>query len=306
MATRVGMLGLGRIGYVQARHFRDLGAEIVAVLCSSRQSTKASADKLSKDFGFNASDCDNLETFFSHNLDAVSICTPPSLHFDQIKVCLDKNIPIFCEKPLFWNDSLTADVVYEQINSIRNHENRRLFVNTSNTVFLDALIKSGRELGPFKSFSFEFYTTGEYEGVGIAEDLFPHGLSLLIRLLGESVIANFVSNVSDHSFQCQFQYAECLVTFDFRENPMGFRHMRLGLNDNFYTRIQAGESSSYSVSLENNKTKEIFHVEDPFRCYISKFLNFVNSSGSKANDEFPVAALNLTLMSQCLLKSGDA
>ena len=35
--------------------------------------------------------------------EAVVISTPNELHYEQILKVLDKKIPIFCEKPLFWN-----------------------------------------------------------------------------------------------------------------------------------------------------------------------------------------------------------
>ena len=35
--------------------------------------------------------------------DAVVISTPNEMHYEQIMYLLDNRIPIFCEKPLFWN-----------------------------------------------------------------------------------------------------------------------------------------------------------------------------------------------------------
>ena len=149
-------------------------------------------------------------------------------------------------------------------------------------------------------FSFEFYTTGSYEGIEIAQDLLPHGLSFLIDLLGECKISNFTSVISTHEFSCEFLYGKCLVNFDFRENPSGPKHMRIKLNEHVYTRVQAGNGSSYQVSLVNNITQKVLPTEDPFKKNISRFLDYVINHRSTGNDGFDLAALNLILMAKCL------
>ncbi len=300
MALRVGILGASGIGYIHARHYHELGAQIVAVLCSSKLKADAVAEKLAKEFNIAVAPYDSTDDFLEEDLDAVSICTPPSLHVDHIKACFNKNIPVFCEKPLFWEQLMIPEDVCMQLKAIEYHQNRRLFVNTSNTVFLDTIIRREDTLELYNNLSFEFYTTGGYIGIGIAQDLFPHGLSLLIHLLGDCELYDFTSDVSDHIFSCQFRYGECSVTFDFRENPSGPRHMRIGLNENFYTRIQVGSGSNYEVYFVNDSTDEIIPAVDPFRVFISRFLDFVGSSGARQDDGFHVGALNLNLMARCL------
>lgn len=41
-----------------------------------------------------------LDALESEAWDFVSICTPPDIHIQQIKTCLDYSFPILCEKPL--------------------------------------------------------------------------------------------------------------------------------------------------------------------------------------------------------------
>ncbi len=68
----------------------------------------ATLDKLGVEWGYtdpnNSSlDIKNWGKTFSNlsiGLDFVVICTPPSLHLEQIKTCLDAGIPVLCEKPL--------------------------------------------------------------------------------------------------------------------------------------------------------------------------------------------------------------
>jgi hypothetical protein len=300
MSLRIGIIGASGIGFIHALQYNDLGEDVVAVLCSSESSAKTASKKLTKICNTNLAAYHNLADFLDEELDAVSICSPPFMHIEHIEACFDRNIPVFCEKPLFWSDSMSLDEVNQQINAIESHINRRLFVNTSNAVFMDTIAQNERQSSICKNLSFEFYTNGKNLGISIAEDLLPHGLSLLLNKIGNYEIVDFTSSVSKHSFKCDFIYGGCEVKFDFRENPNGPKHMNIRINDNSYTRIQVGTGSSYKVSLINDCSKKVFPVEDPFRIYISRFLDYVRNFESKDKDEFNVAALNLRLMAQCL------
>lgn len=300
MVLRIGIIGGSGIGYIHARHYHELGAQVVAVMCSSILKADAVAEKLAKEFNMVTAAHDSLVDFLDEDLDAVSICTPASLHIDYIKACFNENIPVFCEKPLFWSQGISPENVCTQLRALENHQNRCLFVNTSNTVFLDAIMQRVDKPEFYNNVCFEFYTTGRYIGMGIAQDLFPHGLSLLIHLLGDCELSNFTSNVFEHTFFCQFRYGECSVTFDFREDPRGPKHMRIGLNENFYSRVQVGQGSNYEVSFISDSTDEIIPAVDPFKIFISRFLDFVASKGARQDDAFYIGALNLSLMARCL------
>jgi len=305
MGLRVAIIGASGIGYVHARHFHELGAQIVAVLCSSLQNAELIAEQLSAEFNISVKAFDNLETVLDEGLDAVSVCTPPAFHIENIQTCFNKNIPVFCEKPLFWNKKMGPISLQTHLKCLELHPNRRLFVNTSNTVFIDAIKRSEYGLeASYEKIVFEFYTTGQYTSIGIAEDLLPHGLSLLIYMLGDCQVSGFSSVTSNHAFSCSFFYGNSSVTFDFREHPYGPRHMRLGLNERSYTRHQTGSGLSYEVSLINDQTKEVIPTADPFRVYINNFLDFVECNGRKEDDGFQVGALNLTLMAKCLQLAG--
>lgn len=300
MALRIGILGGSGIGLVHARIFNELGAEVIAVLCSSQQKSNDVAKKLALESGVHVAAYNSLDSFLLTDLDAVSICTPPFLHIQHIKACFERNIPVFCEKPLFWDDSMTLEKVEQELKLLEQHQNRRLFVNTSNSVFLDAILAKKGKPKLCVNFSFEFYTNGRYTNIGIARDLLPHGLSLLISLLGECPISNFNSFISNNIFCCSFSYGDCIVNFDFREDPNSPRHMRIALNESVYTRVQSGFGPNYKVALVDDLTGEVLLTEDPFRAYIRHFLDYVINSDSKSDDGFDIEALNLTLMAKCL------
>ena len=297
---RVGILGCGQVGKIHARHYHELGEKVTRILCKSKKNAELVAEFLKKNYDFQAIPTSNLDDFFSEDLDIVSICSPPSFHLDHIKACLNRNIPIFCEKPLFWNENMTQKQVFKELSKLENHPNRLLIVNTCNTVFLDSIFNNTSSIKNLKEFSFEFYTNGDFKGIDIAKDILPHGFSLLIHMLGDNSISDYSYQCSNQIFKCSFQYGKCSVKFDFRENPLGPKHMKIGLNDENFTRHQVGEGSNFSVSLINENTKNVIMVEDPFKVHIRNFIELSKSKEISKNDGFLTAALNMKKMSACL------
>jgi len=297
---RVGILGCGKVGKIHARHYYELGEKVTRILCKSKKNAESVADFFKKNYDFQTIPTSNLDDFFSEDLDIVSICSPPSFHLDHIKACLNRNIPIFCEKPLFWNENMTQKQVFKELSEIENHPNRLLIVNTCNTVFLDSIFKDMSSIKNLKEFSFEFYTNGDFKGIDIAKDLLPHGFSLLIHMLGDYSISDYTYQCSNQKFKCMFQYGKCLVKFDLRENPLGPKHLKIGLNGKNFTRHQIGKGSNYSVSLINENTKKKVMVEDPFKVYIRNFIKLFKSKNMNDNDGFFTAALIMKKMSACI------
>ena len=208
MTIKFGIIGASGIGYIHAQHFIQLGVNVVAILCSSELSAKNVSKKLALTFNIKVSPYYNLKDFLNEELDDVSICSPPNLHFYHIEACFNKNIKVFCEKPLFWNDSITKIDLMEKISFLESHKNRSLFVNTSNTVFLDAISKTESKKAVCYCFSFEFFTNGKNEGISIAEDLLPHGISLLIHKMGKRTITKYTCSILKNAFKCSFYYGE--------------------------------------------------------------------------------------------------
>jgi predicted dehydrogenase len=301
MTIRVAILGASGIGFIHARHYSEQGAQVVAILCSTQVKANSIAEKMLSEFGIKTTPYCSLEKLLREDLDAVSVCTPAHLHIENIKACFERNLAVFCEKPLFWNDTLTSDEVSNELENIEFDERRRIFVNTSNTVFIDAINQTTDKPNNYKNMSFEFYTKGLNLGIDIAKDLLPHGLSLMTHLLGDSEITDFSSQISDHIFTCNFSYASCSITFDFKEHPDGPRHLRIGLNGRYYNRVPTGSGAGYEVSLVDESDGVVMPVVDPFRSYIGRFLAFVESGGTKKQDDFFVGARNLKLMAKCLL-----
>jgi hypothetical protein len=297
---KVGILGATGIGRVHARIYHELGAKVVAVLCSTDQSATMAAAELSDSLGIDVKPFFRVEDMLSEPLDAVSICTPPALHLQHMAAAFIRKIPVFCEKPLFWNKYLTIEIVERELEILRDNALRRLFVNTSNTVFVDCVCDRLPNPMDVRRFSFMFYTKGPFQRTDIAQDLLPHGLSMLIRIFGERHIRSFDWDVGKDRFRCSFLYGACAVEFDFQENPEGARELGFSLDNLSFRRVQEGRGASYAVYLIDENTDERIHCLDPFKVYLARFLDYCVQNAESVNDDFHDASINLRLMAKCL------
>lgn len=297
---RIAIFGARGIGRVHARIFHALSAEICAVFGSSDESAARAARDLSDSFGIRAKAYSRIEHILAEPLDAVSICTPPQLHMQHIAAAFDKRLPVFCEKPLFWDNDSTLATVERNLRTLQRHPARQLFVNTSNTVLLDAVRDRLPPSEEVSRFFFQFHTHGPFQGPDIAVDLLPHGLSLLLHCFGKRELSAFSWEVTPTNCHCTFMYGRCAVEFDFQEIPTGPVALRFSLNDHQFQRIGEGSGASYQVYLADGKTGEKLRVPDPFTVYISRFLQHCRDEALEKNDDFAAAAANLLLMAQCV------
>jgi hypothetical protein len=154
-----------------------------------------------------------------------------------------------------------------------------------------------------KSFTFKFYTNGKYRKKDIAYDLLPHGLSMLIELIGHEKIVKLKEETSNENYKCSFNYGDCYVKFDFVENNEIDKKFSFSINDYKFLRIQKNISGKYVVYIKSLKNNKEIKIEDPFLTHISKFIGFCKSQKVfKNHDQFNDSYYNLKLMGQILLK----
>jgi len=102
---QVAIFGTGRIGALHAAtlaHHVDVSRLLIADTVRDR------AVSLASQLGAEAASVD--EALGGH-LDAVVIATPTASHADLIRRCLDKGVPIFCEKPLTLDWQTSVEIV---------------------------------------------------------------------------------------------------------------------------------------------------------------------------------------------------
>jgi len=93
MKVKVGVIGLGFMGSAHARVYNKLkDCELVGI-CDSNSDKK----QLAK--AYNCKFFEDSEDFLGENLDAVSVCTPTSMHRDVVIDALEKGKHVLVEKP---------------------------------------------------------------------------------------------------------------------------------------------------------------------------------------------------------------
>ncbi|MCJ8328695.1 MAG: Gfo/Idh/MocA family oxidoreductase [Lentisphaeria bacterium] len=115
---KIGIVGCGGIARAHVNAYQANNAELVAFYDSFAESAKSFSEEL----GGQA--YDSIDDMIASGIDAVSICTPPVAHTDNVLPFLDAGIPVLCEKPIELNGERAAALTEK--------------VNASNTLFMTA------------------------------------------------------------------------------------------------------------------------------------------------------------------------
>lgn len=190
MPKRVGIIGAGSISAVHFTGYEEAGAEIVAVVDvdASRAGDRAAR------YGANVY-TDMAEMLKHEQLDAVSICTPPFAHADQVILAARRGLHVFSEKPFALTSAQARtmfDAVEEAGVTLAVNFAHRHFEGT--TIVRD-MIAEGK-LGAIHSMRVRFgvdYTENtrswiykkDLAGGGTFMDTASHGLDLYRFLIAE-------------------------------------------------------------------------------------------------------------------------
>lgn len=93
----IGIIGLGRIGKVHLKAIQKIdGLKVLAV----SDIDEKHCHQIAKENDIAYTYIDYNELIANKNIDAVWICSPSKLHYEQVSAALDNNKYVFCEKPL--------------------------------------------------------------------------------------------------------------------------------------------------------------------------------------------------------------
>lgn len=110
---KIGHVGLGKLGSIHARNIalRIPNAELHAICDYAPEAIQKAKEELNVPLGFT-----NFEEMLDQaDLDGVTIVSPSAFHLEHLKACIERNLPIFCEKPL----GVNLEEVYEVEKSIQ-------------------------------------------------------------------------------------------------------------------------------------------------------------------------------------------
>ncbi len=109
--VKIGAVGLGRLGAVHATNIAHKipNAELVAVCSRTKSTAESFAKKMDVAYAYDSFD----QMIENDELDAVCITTYTRFHPEQILKALDKNLAVFCDKPIAENLLSTERTVAE-------------------------------------------------------------------------------------------------------------------------------------------------------------------------------------------------
>ena len=293
MSLKVAIVGPGRsnqgTGPYIAKTFHQLGTQIVGLVSSNIESANKSVDNLTNEFGITTKAFSNLENLFSEvETDIVVISCPIDSHLPYIKLAIENNSHIFCEKPLWWPSNTATGSV--DINAITNEtatlinlcikKHLTLQLNTQWPFTLPTYYRLYPQTKkPIKEFSMWLCPQSKTDQRIL--DSVPHLLSMLYVLAGAGMIENIESNNdSNNTLSIEFDYMHAqgdtkvtiyLISSDEIPKPAAY-----AINQNRADRHV--ELPNYLISLRTAGKQ--LPLVDPLVCSIKNFIGSIHSKSA--------------------------
>src|SRR5262245_28789942 len=190
MPLRVGIVGASRrrqgIGQHVARHLADLGAEVVAIAGSRRETAQQAAAHLADRYALCVRPHASLAAMLAGEaLDAVAICSPDAFHRQHLLEALAAGAHVLCEKPLVFDDGRDGVADAQAIVQGFADAGRVLMVNEQWPFTLPAYERLHpdarlRERWPRE---FSMLLSPDAAGPEMIPNSLPHALSLLLAVM---------------------------------------------------------------------------------------------------------------------------
>jgi len=192
---RVAIIGASGIGKHHAKWFTSEGCQVAAFVGRTPETVKA-ADKALRDlFSFSGRGyTDVAEMLDREKPDAVSVCSPHHLHRDHVVAALRAGAHVLCEKPIFWDTSMSAEEMLSHARDMIDEAKRAQRLLAVNTQYVAAVApyqevyrQNWGEPRPIKSVFLQMESKGgrggpnEYDEIWI--DLASHPISMLLAFL---------------------------------------------------------------------------------------------------------------------------
>ena len=190
---KVGIIGMGRMGIT---HFSIINSHPDVEITSVSDTSKILLGFFSKYLPTVQVFQDYREQLEKSPLDAIIVCTPPTLHYDICKRAFDKHLHVFCEKP-FTSNPAQADELAKLFTG-SGLVNQVGYVNRFNNVFRRTrqLVANGT-LGPIIRFRSEMFSAtiikpsegkgwrgGRESGGGVTYEMASHAIDLINYIYG--------------------------------------------------------------------------------------------------------------------------
>ncbi|MDA7979344.1 MAG: Gfo/Idh/MocA family oxidoreductase [Pirellulales bacterium] len=189
----VGVIGARRvrhgIGPFVAAHLSKLGAHVAAVAGTSHSSVAAAQENLHQMAGIAPQGYTSVEEMFAEEaLDAVAICSPDTVHLEQLQLALEAGVHVLCEKPLVFDGRTNpADTVRPLVEAFAD-KGLALVVNEQWPYTLPAfdLVHPNVHQAGVPPQEFRMLLCPGATGADMIPNSMPHVLSMLGALHGDA------------------------------------------------------------------------------------------------------------------------
>lgn len=273
----IAILGASGFGKFHAREFAKAGCNVKAILGSSKNSSEKTVRELYGSLGIKARPYHELENLLEQeNLTAVSICTPPNMHYQQTKKCLEANLHVLCEKPFVLEPSNENYPFAKNLFELAKIKNKTLTVNTpwpSVCGYLDE-----NEKRDMTSFSMQM-EPGQ-KGKNMIIDALPHMNSMLTNLIPNGFAKNIRFLVKeDEKTSVEFDYISdskiCKVNYNFNFKTERPRNVSFSINGRYFSR-KVEEGYKQKIVTDGRE----FYIDDPLKVCIRKFVGSISGKDS--------------------------
>ncbi|MCQ3936024.1 MAG: gfo/Idh/MocA family oxidoreductase [Chloroflexi bacterium] len=193
---RVGVIGFGYWGPNLARNFFDLPAADLVAISDLKQERLQRARSLYPAVTLT----DDYTQLFNMGLDAVVVSTPPALHYQIARDCLEHGLNVLVEKPITLNSQHAQEL-------IDLAEARGVILMVGHTFEYNSAVRALKEYIDSGELGEIYYIDTARLNLGLFQrdsnvlwDLAPHDISILLYLLGQ-----IPETVSARGMPCVFE-----------------------------------------------------------------------------------------------------
>jgi len=260
---KIGIIGVGHLGRFHLKNFLEIDdCEVIGIYDIDEKKLQ----KISQEYSVKS--YDDLDTLLK-DVDAVSVVTPTSTHFDITKKALEQKIHTFIEKPITENLSQAEEIM--RIGKEKNLKIQVGHIERFNPAFLGL---KGMNLNPR---FIESHRLAEFNprgtDVSVILDLMIHDLDIILKIVNsrvQSIEANGVGVITDSidiaNARVKFLNDTVANLTASRISTKNMRKMRI-FQKNAYISVDFLEKKSeiFSVNSLNNLPDINFTPIDEFK-----------------------------------------
>ncbi|MCX5757236.1 MAG: Gfo/Idh/MocA family oxidoreductase [Candidatus Hydrogenedentes bacterium] len=283
---RVAVIGASGIGKHHAKWWQYAGAEVCAFTGTSPESAAKTRDALAALFGFDGCAYTNVtEMLDAERPDIVDVCSPPACHAEHVRMALDADCDVLCEKPFVYDPALPREevmAVATDLAALAERRGRLLSVSTQYAAAALAFARLWNDGEPVVHYLGHIESPARNrppDPIRTWVDLSPHPLSVLLKLapdgevLWDTLDARFSGYEAIAAFDVQRAGEELLhamiVTGNTREPPLNIRDFKY----NQYPFVVEGQNDENGVYCARIETPDGNWIEpDMLHASIAAFL----------------------------------